>query len=144
MNLGNNMSTTDEMVTITTNGQTIEVNKMVYHFIELVKSHGEGTSDITDIINNFQSFLDYWEDFKRSKKDFSYENKHLQRFNLFHIIKPKTKYAHQQEKRNGKPLLYPIYRISNGTVYSMACGGNYPLKDCIIYVGDGTKIELLK
>jgi hypothetical protein len=138
------METNDEMVTIKTGGVTLEVNKMVFHFIELLRMHGEDVSNITSVINNFQSFLDYWEDFKKSKKDFTYDNKHLHRFNLFHSIKPKTEYAHQQEFKNGKPLLYPIYRISNGTVYSMACGGNYPLKDCIIYVGDGSKIETLK
>ena len=137
------MEPIDEMVKITTNGQPIEVNKTVYHFIELLKSKGDDVSDITALINNFISFLDYWEDFKKSKKDSSYDNKHLQRFNLFHTIKPKTEYAHQQEHRNGKPLLYPIYRISNGTVYSMACGGNYPIKDCNIYFGDGTIIAFL-
>jgi len=138
------MEQPDEMVKITTNGQTVEVNNIVYHFIELLKLNGEDVSDLTTVINNFISFLDYWEDFKKSKKDSTYDNKHLQRFNLFHTIKPKTEYAHQQEMRNGKPLLYPIYRISNGTVYSMACGGNYPLQDCIIYFGDGTIIEALK
>ena len=138
------MEQPDEMVKITTNGQTVEVNNIVYNFIELLKLNGEDVSDLTTVINNFISFLDYWEDFKKSKKDSTYDNKHLQRFNLFHTIKPKTEYAHQQEMRNGKPLLYPIYRISNGTVYSMACGGNYPLQDCIIYFGDGTIIEALK
>jgi hypothetical protein len=134
----------DEMVEITTNGQTIQVNKMIFHFIEFLKLHGDDVSDITTIINKFQSFLDYWEDFKKSEKEATYNNKHLQRFNLFHTIKPKTEYAHQQQIQNGKPLLYPIYRITNGTVYSMASGGNYPLKDCILYLGDGTTIAALK
>jgi hypothetical protein len=138
------MEKNDEMVKITANGQPIEVNKTVYHFIELLKSNGEDVSDLTSVINNFISFLDYWEDFKKSKKDPSYDNEHLQRFNLFHTIKPKTEYAYQQEMKNGKPILYPIYRISNGTVHSMACGGNYPIEDCNIYFGDGTIIALLK
>ena len=133
----------DEMVEIITNERTIQVNKMVYHFIELLKLHGEDTSDISTIIREFQSFLDYWEDFKKSKKDSTYNNTHLQRFNLFHTIKPKTEYAHQQEMKNGKPMLYPIYRIKNSTIYSMASGGNYPLKDCRIYFGDGTSISPL-
>jgi hypothetical protein len=134
----------EKMVEITTNGETIHVSKMIFHFIEFLKSHGDDISDISMIINEFQSFIDYWEDFKKSKKDSSYNNKHLQRFNLFHTIKPKTEYAHQQELKNGKAMLYPIYRISNGTVYSMASGGNYPLKDCILYFGDGTTIEPFK
>jgi hypothetical protein len=134
----------EEMVKITTNGQTIQVNKMIFHFIEFLKLYGDDVSDISTIISEFQSFLDYWEDFKNSKKEATYNNKHLQRFNLFHTIKPKTEYAHQQDFRNGKPTLYPIYRITNGTVYSMACGGNYPLKDCILYFGDGTTIAALK
>jgi len=137
------MEPADKMVKITTNGQTIEVHDILYHFIELLKLNGDNVSDISEIINDFQSYLDYWADFKKSKKDSTYDNKHLQRFNLFHTIKPKTEYAHQQEMRNGKPVLYPIYRISNGTVYSMACGGNYPLRDCIIYFGDGTLIQPL-
>ena len=135
----------DEMVKITTtNGKTIEVHKMVYHFIELLKSNDENVTDLSGIVNNFISFLDYWEDFKKSKKDSTYDNKHLTRFNLFHTIKPKTEYANQQEIRDGKPVLYPIYRILEGTVYSMACGGNYPIKDCVIYFGDGTIIQTLK
>jgi hypothetical protein len=138
------METKDEMVTITTNGKTIKVNKMLFHFIEFLKLHGEDVSDITTIINEFQSFIDYREDFKKSKKEATYDNKHLQRFNLFHTIKPKTEYAHQQDYKNGKPTIYPIYRISNGTVYSMASGGNYPLEDCILYLGDGTTIAALK
>ena len=32
----------------------------------------------------------------------------------------------------------------NKMIYSMASGGNYPLKDCIIYVGDGSSITILK
>lgn len=138
------METKDEMIEITSNGQTFLVNKMIFHFIEFLKLHGEDTSDITTIINEFQSFLDYWEDFKRSKKESTYDNKHLQRFNLFHTIKPKTEYTHQQEMKNGKPMLYPIYRITNGTVYSMASGGNYPLKDCNLFIGDGITISALK
>jgi len=138
------MDKNDEMVKITTNGQTVEVHDILYHFIELLKLNGDDVSNISEIINNFQCFLDYWADFKKSKKDSTYDNKHLQRFNLFHTIKPKTEYAYQQELRNGKPILYPIYRISNGTVYSMASGGNYPLRDCIIYFGDGTLIQPLK
>jgi len=138
------MEPADKMVKITTNGQTIEVHDILYHFIELLKLNGDNVSDISEIINDFQSYLDYWADFKKSKKDSTYDNKHLQRFNLFHTIKPKTEYAYQQELRNGKPILYPIYRISNGTVFSMACGGNYPLRDCVLYISDGTTIETLK
>ena len=137
-------SANQQMAEITTNGEKILVDKTIYHFIEFLKAHGEDVSDITIIINEFQSFINYWEDFKKSKIEPTYNNKHLQRFNLFHTIKPKTEYAHQQEFNKGKALLYPIYRISNGTVYSMACGGNYPLKDCAIYFGDGKTIEPLK
>jgi hypothetical protein len=137
------MGTTDEMVEITINGKTIMVNKMIFHFIELLKLHDEDILNVTEIVNNFSSFLECWDDFKKSKKDFTYNNKHLQRFNLFHTIKPKTQYCHQQDMKNGKPVLYPVYRISNGTVYSMASGGNYPLKECELYLGDGTSIVAL-
>ena len=139
------MNQKDEMIEITLDGgKKIEVNKMIWHFIELLKIHDDAIPDITTIINEFSSFLDYWNDFRMSIKDAAYENKHLQRFNLFHTIKPKTEYAHQQDFKEGKALLYPVYRISNGTVYSMACGGNYPLEDCIIYAGDGKTIEIIK
>jgi len=139
------MNPKDEMIEITLDGgKKIEVNKMIWYFIELLKIHDDAIPDITTIINEFSSFLDYWDDFRMSKKDATYENKHLQRFNLFHTIKPKTEYAHQQDFKEGKALLYPVYRISNGTVYSMACGGNYPLEDCIIYTRDGKTIEIIK
>ena len=135
---------TRQMVEITTNGEKILVDKEIYHFVEFLKAHGEDVTDITNIINEYQPFLNYWEDFKNSKIEPTYNNKHLQRFNLFHTIKPKTEYANQQDFKNGKPILYPIYRISNGTVYSMACGVKYPLKDCILYFGDGKVIEPIK
>lgn len=137
------MENSEEMVVITSNGKKIEVSKMLYHFIELLKSRGDDVNDLTFIINEFQSFLHCWEDFKRSKRDATYDNKNLQRFNLFHTIKPNTEYANQQDYTDGKPQLYPIYRISKGTVFSMGSGGNYPLKDCKIYCGDGSSIELI-
>jgi hypothetical protein len=117
---------------------------MIFHFIELLKLLDEDVSNISEIINNFSSFRDYWKDFNESKKETTYYNKHLQRFNLFHTIKPKTQYYHQQDMKNGKPVLYPVYRIQNGTVYSMASGGNYPIDECKLYIGDGKSIIALK
>jgi hypothetical protein len=134
----------NEMVQITSNGETFEVDKMLYHFIEFLKLHGDDISNISNIVNEFQSFLEYWDDFKKSKRNPTYESKNLNRFNLFHTIKPNTEYANQQDYKEGKPMLYPVYRIERNTVYSQASGGNYPLVDCIIYVGDGSSIVPIK
>lgn len=134
----------EEMIEVTMEGKTFQVNKMLWHFIEFLKAHDEEASNISNVINDMQTFLHCWDDFKRSKKDFTYDNKNLQRFNLFHTIKPKTQYYDQQRfDEKGKPLLFPVYRVTSERVHSMACGENYPIQDCILYVGDGKDIVKL-
>jgi hypothetical protein len=64
---------------------------------------------------------------------------------ICHTIKPRTEYCNQQEKRNGKDVLYPVYYFTNDRVHSMAMGGNYPISDCNFFVkttkGDYIKIK---
>jgi hypothetical protein len=128
------------MYEMTQDGQTFEVGKSLYLFIEFMKEMGHDVSNIDEVINQMQPFLTCWEDYKQSLDDAKFENPSIKKFALFHQIKPNSKYAHQQKKG----ILYAISRISQDTVHSTAVGGNYPVKDCNFFVKNGDKFVLLK
>ncbi len=125
------------MKELTINGYTAGVSVEVYHFYEMMKNHGNEPADFNMLISDFTSFLRLWNDFKgmqdseEKKSDFE---KKLGTHIIAHTIKPRTQYAHQQEKRNGKNILYPIYYFDSERVHSMAMGGNYPISECNFFV----------
>ena len=121
------------MKELTIGNKTAEVSIEVYHFYEMMKDHGAEPKDINELITDFTQFLRLWDQFKgmndsENKKD-EFEQK-LTTHILCHTIKPRTKYAHQQEKKNGKNIIYPIYYFDEQRVHSMAMGGNYPINEC--------------
>lgn len=122
---------------LTLDGKTAEVSMDVYYFYEMLKHHGDEPKNFDDLIYGFTNFIRLWDDYKGMKA--SEENKtefekKLDTHILAHTIKPRTQYAHQQEKRKGKNMLYPIYYFDEQRVHSMAMGGNYPIKECNFYV----------
>jgi hypothetical protein len=138
----------EEMKKLTINGQTAEVSVEVYHFYEMMENHGTEFKDFNELINDFTGFLRLWNNFKarnESEEKKSEFEKKLNTHILVHTIKPRTQYAHQQEKKNGKNILYPVYYFDNVRVHSMAPGGNYPINECNFYVqtrkGDYVKIK---
>ena len=124
---------------ITIGNETVEADVSLYHFHEAMKFKGENCTptSINQLLNDFIKFLDMWSDYKeminQKSKESDFEKK-LERHILCMTIKPKTEYAHQQEKEKGKNILYPVYYFTKDTVHSMAMGGNYPIKDCNFYV----------
>lgn len=128
--------------------EVVECHDSLYHFSKMMESMGRDFSGFNELVFDFQKFISMWDAYQErglieeSKSD--YEKKmssHL----LAHTIKPRTKYANQQEKRNGKPILYPIYYFrEDGRLESGALGCNYPVKDCNIYVKNnrGTYIKI--
>ena len=135
------------MIELTINGKTAEVAPEVHHFYEMMKSHGNEPEDFNELINDFTRFIRMWDDYKgmqesdKKKSDFE---KRLDTHVIAHTIKPRTQYAHQQEKRKGKNVLYPVYYFDNERVHSMAMGGNYPINECNFYVKtrDGGYVKL--
>jgi hypothetical protein len=117
---------------------------MLYHFIELLKLHGDDVSDISSIINGFGDFIQSYNDFRRVKKDYSFESQNLQRFAIYHTIKPGTQYYDQQKIVDGKPIHYPVYHFFGNELESSAPGSNYPLDDCILYIRTGDKVVKIK
>lgn len=127
----------EEFKELTINGKTAEVSIEVYHFYEMLKNHGNEPSDFNELIFDFTKFLSLWDQFKgmndsvERKTEFE---KNLKTHILCHTIKPRTQYAHQQEKRNKKDILYPVYYFDEKRVHSMAMGGNYPINECNFFV----------
>lgn len=138
----------EEMVEITIAGQTVVANKSLIHFLDLMKSEGIEIKDVNQLVFDYMKFIHMWKDFKtksdqeNSETDFEKElNKHI----IAHTIKPKTQYAHQQQMKDGKTVLYPVYFFDRDNVHSMGVGGNYPIKECNFFVktkrGDYVKIN---
>ena len=117
---------------------TIDLSDSLFYFIELMKAEGKDTTDINQMVNDYMNFMSLWNNFKERKTKAAGESEFEKKLNtqiLVHTIKPKTKYANQQEMKNGKPVLYPIYFFrENRRLESMAIGGNYPIEDCNIFV----------
>jgi len=128
----------EKMKEITIGNDTVEIAESVYHFKMMMQFRDREIKDVNQLIWDYSKFIDMWDIFKEMKNQTGGESefeKMLDRQILAHTIKPKTEYANQQEKRNGKPVLYPIYYFRNdGYLKSMAPGGNYPIKDCNIFV----------
>lgn len=122
---------------LTINGKTAEVATEVYHFYQMLKNHGDEPTDFNELISDFTKYMSLWNQYKgmedsaESKDEFE---KKLDTHILVHTIKPRTQYANQQEKRNGKNVLYPVYYFDDKRVHSMAMGGNYPINECHFYV----------
>ena len=139
----------NKMKEITIGNDTFDVSESVYHFMKMMEFRDKEITDVNQLISDYSKFMDMWNDFKEMKKQTDGESefeKKLNRQILVHTIKPKTEYANQQEKRNGKNIMYPIYYFgNNGRLESTAMGGNYPIKDCNIFVksnkGDYVKIR---
>ncbi len=136
------------MKSLTINGHTAEVSEEIYFFYEMLKANDQEPKDFNQFLTDFQDFYRLWRDFKamksaEEKKD-DFEKK-LEIHIICHTIKPRTQYAHQQEKRKGKSLLYPVFYFDNDRVHSTAVGGNYPIKECNFFVksiyGDWVKIN---
>lgn len=123
---------------VTLNGESYEVSKEMYHFIELYKLRNPDEAfGLHKIMNEYISFMNYLDAFEESKKEPTYKNEHLQTFALFHTIKPNTQYHPQQEHKEDKPVLYPVFKVlSNGWLKSMCAGTNYPIWECELYVRD--------
>lgn len=127
----------EEYKTLTIGEQTAEVSIEVYHFYEMLKNHGNEPESHNVLIFDFTTFMSLWDKFKgmknseEKKSDFEKElNTHI----IAHTIKPRTQYAHQQEKKKGKNILYPVYYFDDKRVHSMAMGGNYPINECNFFV----------
>ena len=125
------------MTKITIGKDTVEVSEEVYLFYSFLKNCDRLPKSINELISDYQNFIGLWDNFKaienRKANDSDFE-KSLQNHILCHTIKPKTEYAHQQDFEGGQPVLYPIYSFNGNRLESMAMGGNYPIKDCHIYV----------
>ena len=110
-----------------------------------MKLSGKKTESIQSIVSELKDFNNCLDQFQRDRKEKKYDTSNFQRFNLFHTIKPKSEYYHQQgfdDKK--KPLLYPIFKIDKETVYSEAIGIEYPIKDCNLYTHDGINYIKIK
>ncbi len=122
---------------LTINGQTADVSYDVFHFYQMLKNHGDEPKDFNQFISDFTKFMSLWNHFKGMKateeKKSEFEQK-LDTHILAHTIKPRTQYAHQQEKKGNKNVLYPVYFFDEKNVHSMAIGGNYPINECIFWV----------
>lgn len=129
--------TENKTVSITIDNEKIDVDESVYLFKRLMELRNRKIENVNQLINDYLKFIDLWDNFKEMEKQADGESdfeKELDKQILAHTIKPKTEYAHQQEMKNGKPVLYPIYYFRNdGRLESMAPGGNYPIKDCNIF-----------
>ena len=127
----------EKMKEITIGNDTVDVAESVYHFKKMMEFRDREIKDVNQLITDYSKFIDMWDNFKEMEKQADGESdfeKKLDKQILAHTIKPKTEYGHQQEKKNGKPILYPIYYFRNdGYLESMAPGGNYPIKDCNIF-----------
>lgn len=125
------------MKELTINGQTAQVSDDLYFFFEMLKAMDREPDDFNQFVSDYQNFTSLWVNFKAMQK--SDENKgefekKLDTHILAHTIKPRTQYAHQQEKKKGKNMLYPVYYFDSERVHSMAMGGNYPIKECNFFV----------
>lgn len=122
---------------LTINGHTAEVSEEIYFFYEMLKANKNEPKDFNQFVTDFQNFYSLWLKFKAmksaedKKEDFE---KELENHIICHTIKPRTQYAHQQEKKNGNTLLYPVYYFDDNRVHSTAVGGNYPIKECNFFV----------
>ncbi len=127
----------EKMKVITIGNDIVNVSESVYHFKQMMEFRDRKIKDVNQLITDYSKFIDMWDNFKEMEKQADGESdfeKKLDKQILAHTIKPKTEYGHQQEKKNGKPILYPIYYFRNdGYLESMAAGGNYPIKDCNIF-----------
>jgi len=127
-----------EMKELIIENRTFEVSESVYHFYFMMQTMDREIKDANQLISDYLKFIDLWDNYKimknQSENESEFEKK-IAKHILVHTIKPRTEYANQQEKRNGKNILYPIYSFgTNGQLRSMAPGGNYPIKDCNIFV----------
>lgn len=127
----------EKMVEITIGSETAEVAEGLAHFYEIMKLNDSPVEDINRLVYDYVKFISLFRDFKameeqeNGQSDFEKKlNKHI----ICHTIKPRTEYCNQQEKRNGKDVLYPVYYFTNDRVHSMAMGGNYPISDCNFFV----------
>lgn len=122
---------------LTINGKTAKVSIAVYHFYEMLKNHGDEPADFNELIYDFTKYMSLWNQYKgmeSSKEKKNEFEKTLDTHIIAHTIKPRTQYAHQQEKQNGKDMLYPVYYFDDKRVHSMAMGGNYPINECNFFV----------
>lgn len=125
------------MKELTIEGHTAEVSEDVFHCYEMLKAMDREPENFNQFIFDFQNFTSLWDNFKAmqssetKKSDFE---KKLGTHIICHTIKPRTQYAHQQEKKKGKNMLYPVYYFDSERVHSMAMGGNYPIKECNFFV----------
>lgn len=127
----------EKMVKITIADETAEVAESLYHFHETMKLSDIEIADINQLVFDFTKFISLWGDFKAMEKQENGQSefeKKLGKHIICHTIKPRTEYANQQEKKNGKDIIYPVYYFTNDRVHSMAMGGNYPISDCNFFV----------
>jgi hypothetical protein len=138
----------EAMVEITIGTETAEVAESLAHFHEVLKQNDIPVADINQLVYDYMKFISLFRDFKTMEAQENGMNdfeKKLGKHIICHTIKPKTEYCNQQEKRNGKDVLYPVYYFTSDRVHSMAVGGNYPISDCNFFVkttkGDYVKIK---
>lgn len=125
------------MKDLTINGHSAQVSDEIFYFYEMLKAVDNEPTDFNEFITDFQNFYRLWNTFKALKTSEEMKSeieKKLSNHILVHTIKPKTQYAHHQEKKNGQNMLYPVYYFDNERVHSMAMGGNYPIKECNFFV----------
>lgn len=125
------------MKKITINGHTAEVSEDVYFFYQMLKAMDREPNDFNEFVSDLQNFTRLWDQFKAMKESDEKKSAFEEKLNthiIAHTIKPRTQYANQQEKKNGKNMLYPVYYFDRERVHSMAMGGNYPIKECNFFV----------
>jgi hypothetical protein len=127
----------ERMVEITIGTETAEVAEGLAHFYEIMKLNDCQVVDINQLVYDYVKFISMFSDFKAIQEQENGMNefeKKVSKHIICHTIKPNTEYCNQQEKRNGKEVLYPVYYFTEDRVHSMAMGGNYPIADCRFFV----------